>query len=247
MTDPSLIPAPPPKPDEPGIVEDLVDIFVSPSKVFERRRLSGGGIAFLVIAIVLSVVTYTGKNVYEPIMDAQFARAQAQAMQSNPNMTAEQIESMRNVGRTIGQFSLIVGVPLAMFFLGVFVWVVGKVFGAQLTFGASIMVASFAYVPRIVAGVIVDIQGLVMTDVSQLKNMAQLSLGPARFLDPESTSQVLLVALTRVDLATIWVTALVAIGYMAAGKLSREKAIAAAVVLWVLGAVFPIWGALNAG
>ena len=43
------------------------------------------------------------------------------------------------------------------------------------------------------------------------------------------------------DLFTIWVTVLLAIGLIHAAKVPKDKAIIGAVVLWVLGAVPALW------
>ncbi len=78
-------------------------------------------------------------------------------------------------------------------------------------------------------------------------NLSQLSLGPARFLDPDATGAAMLAVLTRLDVITIWVTVLLAVGLYSAGKLTKEKAITAGVLLWVLGTLFPLWGAIRQG
>ena len=65
--------------------------------------------------------------------------------------------------------------------------------------------------------------------------------------DPNTTGAVTLAMLTRLDLVTIWVTVLLAVGLYAAGKLTKEKAITAGVVIWLLGCVFPLWGAIRQG
>ncbi len=247
MADSGTIPPPPPKVEGPGLFDDLLEIFTSPAKVFARRATSGGGAIFFFVVIALGAILYSGKSVMEPIMDAQMARAQAQAMKNNPNITAEQLQAGQAMQKKLMPVFMVLGVPIALLGLGLIVWLVGKAFGATLTFGASIMVASFAYVPRIIGGVITDIHGLMLSDTSHLVNPAQLSLSPARFMDPVASNQVLLAALARVDLITIWVTVLIGIGYAAAGKLGKEKAIAAAVVIWLLGGIFPIWGAISGG
>ena len=242
-----MIPPPPPKVEGPGLFEDLVDIFTSPATVFARRAKSGGGAIFFFVTIALGAIFYSGKSVMEPIMDAQMSKAQAQALKQNPNISPEQMASMQSIGRTMGTVALVVGVPIALLVLGLFVWLVGKGFGAQLTFASSMMIASFSYVPRIIGGVITDVHGLMMTDTSHLVNVSQLSIGPARFFDPVTTNPAMLAALTRVDLITIWVAVLIGIGYVAAGKLAKDKAIAAAAILWLLGSVFPLWGAIRGG
>lgn len=247
MTDPATIPPPPPKPDSPGIVEDLVDIFASPAKVFARRASGGGGLAFVVVVVLLAVVLYASKGVMAPIMEAQMSKAMAAAQAANPNLTSEQLQAGMAFQRKLVPVYLVAGAPIAILGLGVLVWVVGKVFGAAVTFGSSVMIASFAYVPRIIGGVVTLAQGLLMKDVGALTNPSQLSLSPARFLDPATASSATLALLTRFDVITIWVTVLIGVGLMAAGKLPKGKAAAAAVTVWVLGTLFPLWGAIRGG
>ena len=231
----------------PGVVEDFIDIFVAPAKVFARRARSGGGAAFFIVAIALAGILYTGKAVMEPIVDAQIAKGVAAAKKANPNLTDDQLAAGLAFQRKLAPVFTIIGAPIALLAVGLLVWVVGKPMGAAITFGSSVMIASYAYVPRILAGVATDVQGLMMSDTSRLTNPSQLSWGPARFFDPDTTGAALLTLMTRFDVVTIWVTILIGVGLYSAGKLTREKAIAAAVVIWVLGGLFPLWGALRAG
>ncbi|MDA1081556.1 MAG: YIP1 family protein [Gemmatimonadetes bacterium] len=247
MADSETMPPPPPKDDGPGLFEDLVDIIASPAKVFERRAKTGSAAAFFFVTIAFAAILYSGKSVMEPIMDAQLAKSQAAAVAANPSITPEQQASMLAVGRKFAVVAMIVGVPIALLFLGLFIWIVGKALGATLTYGAGLMIASFSYVPRILSGVITDVQGLLMSDTSALTNPAQLSIGPARFFDPVTTNAALLAILSRADVFLLWTTVLIGVGYIAAGKLSKEKAIAGAVILWVLGGLMPIWGAIRSG
>ncbi len=227
----------------PGLFEDFIDIFVSPAKVFARRAKEGGTAAFFIVAIALSGMLYTGKSVMEPIMEAQMSKGMAAAQKANPNMTNEQMEAAKGFQRKLMPVFMVIGAPLALFFAGVLTWMVGKPFGAAITFGSSMMIAAYGYVPRIVAAVITDVQGLLMNDTSRLTDAAQLSLGPARFFDPATTSPLTLALLLRLDVITLWVTLLLAIGLYSAGKLTKDKAIAAGITLWVVGSLFPLWGA----
>jgi hypothetical protein len=65
-----------------------------------------------------------------------------------------------------------------------------------------------------------------------------VSLGAARALDPDTTSTALMAVLMRVDVFTLWVTFLVAVGLRVVGKVPMSKALVAAGVVWVLGGLF---------
>jgi hypothetical protein len=106
------------------------------------------------------------------------------------------------------------------------------------------MVASYAYVPRVVEAVVNGVQGLLM-DPASLNGRYRLSLGPARFFDPDVASPVLLAFLGRLDLITIWVTVLLAIGLAVTGKIPRGRAAAAAAIVWLIGAVPGVLQALR--
>jgi hypothetical protein len=74
-------------------------------------------------------------------------------------------------------------------------------------------------------------------DPASLNGQYRVSLSAARFLDPDVASPVLVGLLSRIDLFTIWVTVLIAIGLAVTGKISRAKAAIAAAVIWLLGAL----------
>lgn len=246
MTDPAAFP-PAPAAEQPGLAEDFVDVFVAPARVFARRARAGNAAVFFIVAIALAAVSYSGKSVMEPIMEAQTTKAMAAAQAKNPAITAEQIQSAVAMQRKLMPVTMALGVPFALFVIGVLVWAVGKTFGAAITFGGSMTVAAFAYVPRIIGGVAVDIQGLLTSDLSTITNRSQISLSPARFLDPASANAAVLALLTRFDLMTIWVTVLIGVAYASAGKLPKGKAATAAVLVWLVGTLFALWGALRGG
>lgn len=244
MTDPALMPPAPTKADEPGVIDDLVDIFTTPAKVFARRAKGGGGAVFFAVALLLGGVLFMGKNVMEPIMEAQMRKGMAAAAAGGgPAPTAEQLEAGMNFQRKLMPFILILGAPLALCGVGVLVWVGAKSFGAEITFGTSMVIAALAYIPRIIGGVITTVQGLMMSDVSTLTDPSQVSVSPARFLDVATASPYVLAILTRFDVFTIWVTVLIGIAYFAAGKVTKEKAIAGASLVWLIGTLWVLWGA----
>ena len=84
------------------------------------------------------------------------------------------------------------------------------------------IVAAYAYAPRILDSVLLGLQGLFL-DPAQLDGRFRLSFGVGRFLDPDTVSPLLLAIVGRVDVITIWITALVAIGLCVTGRFRCGK------------------------
>ena len=226
--------------------EDFIDIFYAPSSVYERRAHSGFGIPMLVVTVLVGVIALANMGVMQPIMDAEFTRATAAAMKKNPQLTADMMEKGRAIGETLAKIGAFIYMPIAMFLTGLALWVVGKFFDAKESLAAAIMVASYAYVPRILENVLNGVQGLLM-DPAKLDGRYRLSLGLGRFFDPNTASPMLLALLGRVDLFTIWVTVLLAIGLSVTGRIPRSRAAMAAVLVWIVGAMPALLGAARQG
>jgi hypothetical protein len=224
--------------------EDFIDIFYAPSQVFARRIGSGFGIPMLVVTVLLAILAITNSGVLQPIMDAEFTRATAAAMRKNPQVTAEMMAKGRAFGEGIARYGAIVFVPVGIFLTGLALWIVGKFFESKQALASAILVASYAFMPRVLEGVLTGIQGLLL-DPATLNGRFKVSLGVGRFLDPDTTSPVLLALLGRVDVFTIWVTVLLAIGLAVTGRIPRSRAAVAAAIVWVLGALPALLGALR--
>jgi len=174
-------------------------------------------------------------------MDAEM---QGSMEASGQQLRPEQMAAARRFTTGIGSVTAFLFPPIAILMIGVVVWGVGKFFDARQTLNAALVVAAFSYVPRVVEGIVNRVQGLVV-DPSTLDHRYSLSLGPGRFLDPDTASPVLLGLVGRLDVFTLWVTVLIAIGLAVTGKISRSKAAVAAAIVWVIGALPTIAGALG--
>jgi hypothetical protein len=243
----TAIPTPPPlTPDAPAAWEDLLEIFYAPSAVFERRKTAPHfWLAFAVVSVLVAVILYAGKGILQPAFDAEFTRGMAQAMKANPQLTAEQMEKGRGIGATFATIFLVFGAPLAMLVLGPVIWLCGKIVGAVEDVTAAWMIAALAYLPRILGAVLLVVQPLVMPP-EKVKGFASLAIGPARFLDPDSSSKLLMLVATRLDLFTVWSTVIIAIGLKVVGKVTWAKAWTATAVVWLIPALFGLIGVLRA-
>lgn len=234
------------EPEPAGLWEDFVDIFYAPSTVFARRSEGKFGKALLFLVLVGTVLVFLTKNATQPIMDAEFSRQSAEAMRQNPNVTAEQLSSMRGFFDMFAPVVFAVFLTLSIFATGVVLWLVGKLFDAKESGVAAIMIATYSEVPRLVQILTNAAQGLLMSPES-LNSMNAVGFNLARFMDPDSASKVLIALASRVDLFTIWVTVLLAIGLHVLGKIPKQQAYIAAGITWLAGALPALIGALIGG
>jgi hypothetical protein len=229
----------------PSVWEDLLEIFYAPTAVFERRRETPAfGMALMIFLVLVLGLTIAFRSTMQPIFDAEFDRGMAQAMKQNPKLTPE----MMAQGRAMGEKFLYVGVAgyalLAPIIIGLCLWLAGKLVESKAEAGQMIMVATYGMFPRVLEALLNAIQVLVLPD-DALNGRYAVSLGLGRFLDPDH-QQMLLAILGRVDLFTIWITVLLAIGLSVMGRIPRGRAAIAAAAVWCLGAIPGVWGALRA-
>jgi Yip1-like protein len=224
---------------------DMVEIYYAPSAVFERRRNGPWGLPLIVLAVVAIVLFLATSNLMRPVMDAEMTRAMAAAAKSNPNLKPEQIEAMKAGG---SKFAI---VGIGFFFLigpllvGLILWVVGKIVGAKQELAGALAVGVFAFYPRLIEMIINAVQAAFVPEQS-IHSRLSLSLGLGRFMNPDS-SLTTLALLGRVDVFTLWVTVLLALGLKITGRTTTGQAIAAGVMMWVIGALPGLLGALRAG
>jgi hypothetical protein len=237
MTNPSadeLTTPPAPVSPKTPIWEDFIDIFHSPSDVFARRQNSSVFVPILIITLLLGGLNLAFSGVLSPVRDAEFNRVVAAQMKANPQLTAENMETGRKIGDVVSKVGVFVFAPIGILVLGLVVWVVGKLVEATEPISAAIVIATYSFVPRVLESVLNGVQGLLM-DPASLTGLASLSLSPARFLNPETTSPLMLGIAAHFDVFAIWTTVLIVIGLSVIGKIPRSRAAIAGVGLWVLG------------
>jgi Yip1 domain len=234
-----------PAPAKVGLWEDFVDIFYAPSSVFARRSDGKFGLPLLFLVVVGTILFFLTKNAMAPVMDAEFARRSVDMLKKNPTMTAEQLSSGRGMIETLGPLFFAVGMTITVFGTGLVLWLVGKLFDVKASAAAAIMIATYAEVPRIVQVLTNAAQGLFLAP-EKLTSMNSVGFSPARFMDPDG-SAVMIALFSRVDVFTIWVTVLLAIGLHVVGKIPKQQAAIAAVIVWIVGALPAVLGALRGG
>jgi len=195
--------------------------------------------------VALGVLFIVNSGALQPVLDGEYQRGAASALRKNPQLTAEQMQSGRAMMEKVTKVITFIVIPITLFLLGLTIWVVAKFFDAKISYTQATLIASFAYVPRVLETVINGVQGLLL-DPASMNGRYRISLGVGRFFDPDVASPMLLAIVGRIDLFTIWVTVLLVIGLAVIGKISRRQAAIAGVIVWIIGAVPGIIGAARA-
>jgi hypothetical protein len=226
--------------------EDFVDIFYAPSEVFARRRDGKFGMPLLFLTLAGIVLYFLTKNAMQPVMDAEFSFRSAEMLRANPQMTSEQLASGRQVFETFGPVIIAVMFPITVLLTGTVLWAIGKLFDAKEPLTAAFMIATYSQVPRLVQSLVSAAQALFM-DPQSITSIHSVSLSLARFMDPTTAQPVVLAMAARVDVFTIWITVLLAIGLYVVGRIPKQSAAIAAAIVWLVGAIPAIIGAARSG
>jgi len=224
--------------------EDFIDIFYAPSSVFERRRGAGVWAALLVVTGLSVILSYVGFTLLAPAIDAEISRNLAKSMAANPQFTPEMMEGGARFARISMTVGAVLMVPISVLLVGIVLWLVGKLFDATEPLRAAFFIVTMSWMPRLLESLLSALQGLTM-DPTAMTSAAAVSLTPARFLDVTTASPVLMAALLRLGPFVIWSYILLAIGLAVMGRIPRGRAAIAAVIVWALGTVPGILGALS--
>lgn len=204
-----------------GLFDDLVEIFVSPSKVFERRRDGRYGVLLVTLMVLTLVIMLATMGVSAPFWDAQFDLTIRQAAAKGQAMPPEASgEAARTVGLWMATIGGAIFVPIFVWFGALFVMVGAKVAGTSLSFRQGATIFTLAGVPRLLSPIAMAVQGLVLP-ASEITSVYSASLGPARFFDPMTTPSAVMSVLSNFDLVTLWAFALIGIGISVLGRVSR--------------------------
>jgi hypothetical protein len=225
--------------------EDLLEIFYAPTAVFQRRRETPAfALALVIFFVAIVVLSFAFQSLTEPVFDAEFKRGMAQAMKQNPTLTPEMAEGFKSTSKKfvvviIGAYGLFV--PLL---LGLLLWLVGKLVDSKAGMGQTMMVATYAMFPRLLEAVINAVQLLVIPEDSVTSHWS-LTLGPGRFLNPDTANPYLLNLVGRLDVFTLWLTILMGIGLSVMGKIPRSRAMLGAALMWLIGALPGLFQAMR--
>ena len=244
MTTPEGVMPAPAVTNDASVMDDIIEIFYAPSRVFARRRDNPKfWAAFFILSILFAIGMWVMMRNYADVLDAQIRRQLDAQMAKNPQMTAEMAEKGRHMGQIIAPISGILGGVIATLILGVGVWLVGKLFDSKADIRHGMMIATFASFPKVIDLILAAVQALAM-GTAGVTNMMAAGPSLARFA-PAGTSSTIIGLLSRFSIGTIWATILIAIGLHIAGRMTKGRAYGAAIVLWLIGTGIAVFSAMR--
>ncbi len=207
-----------------SLLDDLLEIFVAPSKVFERRRNSGYGMLLLTLVILLVLISVATMSLTAPYWDAQFDMGAKLAAAKGEPLPAEATGPMaRTAGRWFGVLGGVIYVPIMVWLGGLFVMISSKIAGANVSYKQGTLITTLAFFPRLLAPIIMSVQSLMVSPES-IRSFSDGAVGLARLVDPLTTNPILLSVLTNFELTNLWSFALVAIGIRVIGRVTMGTA-----------------------
>lgn len=222
-----------------NVFEDMLEVLWAPSTVFERSQYRTFGKYMLVVFLVCTVVTVIAARLTGPWLDAMFDLSMQQAAASGRSIPPEAMASARKIGSIGFYFSPLFVVVLGGFFSGLMLLLGSKIVQAPVAYGQAVLIAVLGSMPRILGLLSSAVMGLVL-DGDKARSLYDLSIGPARFVDPTKVSPVLMQLLAGVDLFNLWQLVIFGVGVSVAARVARSTGFVAALVAWVLGTALPI-------
>ena len=226
-----------------AVWEDILEIFYAPSRVFARRDRRFGA-PLLVYVVLLFVMFFATRGALQPVYDAETSRQVMQALSRNPQFDEEMVRSRVDAMKKFAGVGILVFGIVGPLLVGLLLWLVGKAVGAAEVLGAAMMVAVMSQYPRLLGFVAGAIQAAFIAP-ENIRGQTSISLGPARFIDPDTAGALTTGLLARLDVFTIWATVLLAIGLKVTGKVDMTRAAIVAAVVWLLGSLPVLLGALT--
>ena len=226
---------------KPGLA-DCAKIFYAPSEVFERRRGGEWAGPFFVFVIAMVVLFLVTRGLLQPMMDAETNRSLAK-MATDPNVTPEQIEAARGMGQKFAAVGIMVFVLVIPFLSGLVLKLVSKIAGAAVTLKQSMAVGVLSLFPMLLSSVVSGAQGAVLDESAQTGRYA-FSIGPARFLDPDTTSPLMMAITGHFDVFSLWIFFLMGLGVKVIGRTTTGTAVAVGVGMWVVSLLPSLLGGL---
>lgn len=211
----------------------VAGVFGSPGPTFESIARRPSWLVPIVISSLLSIAATAAvvpRLDFDSIVREAFAKRGITATEERIDQT---IQAQKKIAGVFAYVWAVAAATIIALVLATVFWLSFKAFGWDLAFRQSFGVTSHALLPYIGTSMllILFVTRLDLVNPADLGSLTHSNLG---FLVDRQANPVLHSLAQSIDVFTLWVLALLVIGFAAAAKVSRKKAAAVIVGLWGL-------------
>lgn len=187
---------------------------------------------WLVPMLVYMLLSIAGTVLVMPKLDFESA-IRAQMEKSGKELDDKTLEMVIGIQKPIIYASSVVAIPIAILIIAAVHMGGFRAFGGEGTFAQYLSITTLAWMPLLLQSLIG--QAVVMTrssiSIEQIQTAVVSNLG---FLTSPIDNPARFALLSSIDLFSIWVIALLIIGFAIVSKLPRAQAIGIVVVFWLI-------------
>jgi hypothetical protein len=236
-----------PQPAGMGEFSRITGVFFEPTKTFADIAARPRWIVPVILIALVSmcvVFAYSQRGGWRVMIEQQMANSSRQP-QGTPEQQQQQIEMGVKIASVIGYVIPLIIPVMFLIVAGILTGITAGILSAPVRFFQVFAIVCYANLPGIIRGALTIV-------VMQMKSLADFDFknpvmfNPGYFMDPKGSSKFLYSLASSLDLFSIWILLLIAIGLKAAAgrKLSFGGAFFAVVTPW---AIFVLGAAAFAG
>lgn len=219
----------------------LVGVLVSPTATFRSIARRPTWVVPLLIMLLISFVTQlavVGKLDQSELREQTEQALEAQGQPVDDEALDNQLELQNKF--MIGCVAVVM--PISLLIVSLVFMVAMRMSGGEVSFVQSLSTVLYAMVPLLVSSLLVLVVTLGRTTpIGVLESQHHPLASNLSAFAPEGTSPVLLTVMSSFDLFSIWVVALLILGFTAVARVKRSTATIVTLVLWA------VWIAVKIG
>ncbi|HEX9163773.1 MAG TPA: Yip1 family protein [Thermoanaerobaculia bacterium] len=231
-------------PQAPAVVEEtkgpfqrIIGALFAPDQTF--RDIARRPDIIVPLVLILAISTLTSFLVAPRL---QFDSVREQITRSNPHMAAEDVDRAMRFTSAISKVSTYAApfLTLALFAIVAGVLLIAfRLFGGEGNFKQALSVVLYAWLPRVIYGIILTIVVLAKgsVDVGAIPMVVRSNLS---FLVDLKAQPVLFSLLSSLDVFTIWTIVLLIIGFAFVSGMTRARSAAIIVTLWAFALIIKL-------
>ena len=209
------------QPAQTGLSEParIVNTFFSPSKTFLDIRQNASWWAPLLLISIVAItfwITVDKKVGFDQIAQQMIANSKQMSSQP-PEQQARIATSIAAFTKWSGYFGPIFIFATALISALVLWGTFNFATGAEINFSQSLAVVMYGWLPKVVGGIL-GIVTVALGNPEGFRLESPIGTNPAYFMDPSTTSKFVLSALSSLDIISLWLVALLGIGFALISK-----------------------------